>query len=67
MKFVKRVNDYRIYELEEKECKDNYRSYPCYVCWLEEVGTCNDDIGNLNTDENECGTLAEMSEWCERN
>lgn len=67
MKLVKCVNDFRIYELEEMECTENYRCYPCFVCWLEKVGTLNDDIGNLLTTENECGSLDDMIAWCENN
>jgi hypothetical protein len=67
MKLAELVKDWRIYELDEKECKVWYREYPCFVCWEEKRGTCNHDIGNLYTTENESGTLEEMIAWCEKN
>lgn len=67
MKFVKRVGDFRVYELDERECKQHFRSYPTFVCWEEKVGTLNRDIGNMSLTENESETIEEMTEWCEKN
>ena len=67
MKFVKSVGDFRIYELNPKECDRHYRVYPTFVCWEERLGTTNPDIGDLDYSENESETLKEMTEWCEKN
>lgn len=67
MKFVKRVADFRIYELDQRECKEHFRAYPCFVCWEEKPGTINDDIGNMHFTENESETIEEMEQWCEEN
>ena len=67
MKFVKSVGDYRIYELDERECKEHFRVYPTFVCWEEKLGTINRDIGNMSLTENESETIEEMTEWCEKN
>ena len=67
MKLVSRIGDFRVYALEEKECKTFHKPYPCYVCWLEPVGTINRNIGGLHTTENESDTLDEMIEWCIQN
>ena len=62
MKFVKTVGLYRVYALDEGECRQHYREYPTLVCWL---GTHHEDIGNMSLTENETETLDEMVEWCE--
>lgn len=64
MKLVKREGIFRIYELTESECKQFGRVYPTLVCWSEEPGTVNEDIGNLNHSETETETLEEMVAWC---
>lgn len=61
-KFVQTENNYRIYELEEKECKMFQREYPTFITWMYE-----EDIGNMFLSENECSTLEEMVEWCNQN
>lgn len=61
-KFIKTVGDYRVYELEERECKQHCREYPTLVCWL---ATHHEDIGNMSLTENESETIEEMTEWCE--
>lgn len=62
MKFVKTVGQFRIYELDERECKQHSREFPTVACWL---ATHHEDIGNMNLTENEAETIEEMSEWCE--
>ncbi len=59
MKFVKTENNYRIYELEEKECKELNREYPTYLTWKYE-----EDIGNIYLTENEASSLEDMVKWC---
>lgn len=61
-RFVKEVGDYSVYELDEKECRQNFREYPTYACWLS---THHEDIGNMSLTENETETIEEMTEWCE--
>ena len=61
-KFVKTENNYRIYELEQKECAQHFREYPTFVVWRY-----SEDIGNVAMSENESGTLEEMIEWCNEN
>lgn len=63
-KFIKTIGDYRVYELDERECKQHSREFPTLVCWL---GTHHEDIGNMNLTENESATIEEMTEWCEKN
>ncbi len=63
-KFIKTVGDYRVYELDERECKQHFREFPTLVCWL---GTHHEDIGNMSLTENESATIEEMTEWCEKN
>lgn len=67
MKFVKTVGDYRIYELDERECKQHYRPYPTLVCWEEKYSTLNPYIGDMSMTENESETIEEMVEWCKKN
>ena len=67
MKLVNRIGDYRIYALDERECKQHHKPYPCYVCWEEKLGTTNRDIGNLSLTENESDTLQDMVDWCKDN
>ena len=62
MKFVKTVGLYRVYELEERECREHGRVYPTLVCWLKNH---HEDIGNMSLTENESETIEEMTEWCE--
>ena len=63
-KFIETIGDYRVYELDEGECKQNFRVYPTLVCWL---ATHHEDIGNMNLTENESETIEEMTEWCKKN
>ena len=65
MKFVQTRHNYRIYELDQKECKQFYRSYPTFVCWEEKPHTVNRDIGNMSLTENEAASLQEMLDWCD--
>lgn len=67
MKFVTTVGDYRIYELDQRECKQHYRAYPTFACWEEKPGRTNPDIGDMSLTENESETIEEMTEWCEKN
>lgn len=64
MKLAKIVGSYRIYELEERECKQHYREYPTFACWF---GSHHEDIGNMSLTENEASTLEEMVDWCNDN
>lgn len=57
-KFIKTQGNFRVYELDEKECKQHSRVYPTFVCWDK------DNIGNMNLTENETETLDEMIKWC---
>lgn len=66
MKFIKTVGDYRIYALDERECKQHHRLYPTLVCWEEKLGTLNPDIGDMSMTENESETIEEMVEWCKK-
>lgn len=63
-KFIKTTGDYRIYELDARECKQHWREYPTLVCWL---ATHHEDIGNMSLTENEAATIEEMDEWCKEN
>ena len=60
-KFIKTEGDFRIYELDAKECKMHGRVYPTLVCW---PSTHHEDIGDMSLTENETETLEEMVEWC---
>lgn len=62
MKLVEKIGLYSVYELSEKECKENFREHPTLACWLS---THHEDIGNMNLAENESETIEEMKEWCE--
>lgn len=62
MKYVKTIGLYGVYNLDEKECKEHLREFPCFVCWYS---THHEDIGNMSLTENESGTIEEMKEWCE--
>lgn len=64
MKFVKKEGNWSIYELGRRECIQNCKPYPTYVCWEEKLGTVNRSIGNLYTTENESSSLQEMIAWC---
>lgn len=61
-KFVARIGLYSIYELSEKECKENSRVYPTLVCWQSDH---HEEIGDMSLTENESETIAEMAEWCQ--
>ena len=65
MYFVKQIGNYRIYELTQKECRENFRVYPMFACWWEYKNETNPDIGNMHYTENETESLSEMVEWCE--
>ena len=60
-RFVKTEGLYRIYELDQRECRMHSREYPTFVCWL---GTHHEEIGNMILTENETETIDEMIEWC---
>ena len=60
-KFIKTEGNFRIYELDEKECRQHSREYPTLVCWDKDN---HEDVGNMNLTENESETLEEMIKWC---
>jgi hypothetical protein len=60
-KFIKTQGNFRIYELDENECKAHGREYPTLVCWDKDD---HEDIGNMSYTENETETLEEMVKWC---
>ena len=59
MKFVKKENNYRIYELEAKECEQFNRQYPTYLTWSNES-----DIGNMCCIAFEGNTIEYVCEYC---
>ena len=61
-KFINTIGEYRVYELDAKECRQHQRVYPTFVCWYK---TRHEDIGNMSLTENETETIEEMTEWCE--
>ena len=61
-KFIQTENNYRIYELEHKECQMFHREEPTFITWKYD-----EDIGNMLLSENESGTLEEMIKWCKEN
>ena len=62
-KFIDKVGIYRIYELNEKECRQHFREYPTFVCWLS---SHHEEIGNMNRTNNETSTIEEMTNWCKQ-
>lgn len=62
-KFIKIEGDFRIYELEERECKFHGREYPTIVCWNKND---REVVGDLTYTENETGTIEEMVAWCKK-
>ena len=62
-KFINKVGVYSIYELDAKECKQHWREFPTFVCW---ISTHHDEIGNMSHTENETATIKEMTDWCKK-
>lgn len=58
------LNGYRIYELDKKECENNYKPFPTYVCYLEDD---HEHIGDVRYTENECPSYFDMGVWCLNN
>lgn len=61
-RFVEKIGIYRVYELDQRECKQHGREYPTLCAW---IANHHEDIGNMNLTENETETLEEMRAWCE--
>jgi hypothetical protein len=59
-KLIKTEGNYRIYELDQKECSMWYREYPTLVAW---DGRYPELVGDMTATENEASTLEEMLEW----
>ena len=62
-RLVKRVNNYGVYELDKRECEENYRDYPTFVAW---DWRDTESVGDMYLTENESGTLEEMDEWLKK-
>lgn len=62
MKLVQVENEWRVYGLEEKECREYELEYPSYITWMFEQ-----DIGIIYYADNITSTLEEMLEWCRKN
>ena len=60
-RFIKTEGEFRIYELDERECRQHLRAYPTIVCWNKDD---HDIIGNVSLTEHESETIEEMIKWC---
>lgn len=59
-----KIGNWGIYELDEKECEQNWRFYPTYCTWDWRYP---ETVGNMYATENESATLEDAIKWCKKN